>query len=140
MKEMRSPALARLFGGAAMLLVGACSQRHDAVTTIAAAELQQRLHGGSAMVLDVRTLEEFSAGHVPGAWNIPVDAVKTHVEEIRTRVGDGDVVVYCRSGRRASAAATTLRGHGLTQLLHLAGDFPAWADAGLPVEYGTPGP
>jgi rhodanese-related sulfurtransferase len=47
---------------------------------------------------------------------------------------DKDVVLYCRSGRRAGIAAEVLAGHGYERLLHLEGDIVAWVDEGRPVE------
>ena len=62
-----------------------------------------------AVLLDVRTPQEFSAGHLPGAINIPVDALGGRLTELD---GRHEVVVYCRSGRRSAIAASLLREHG----------------------------
>jgi rhodanese-related sulfurtransferase len=82
-------------------------------------------------VLDVRTTEEFTAGHVPGAVNIPYDQVASRLAEVPK---DRDVVLYCRSGRRAQLAAAVLADNGYARLEHLQGDMPAWAGEGRPVE------
>ncbi len=47
---------------------------------------------------------------------------------------DKDVVVYCRSGKRAGLALETLSKHGFTRLSHLEGDMQGWLAAGRPVE------
>ncbi|HRE88333.1 MAG TPA: rhodanese-like domain-containing protein [Myxococcota bacterium] len=67
-----------------------------------------------APLIDVRTPEEFAAGHVPGAINIPVDEVPSRLAELaRLTEGKGkDLVVYCRSGRRSAIAASTLSAEG----------------------------
>lgn len=61
--------------------------------------------GASALLLDVRTAEEYAAGHIPGAELLPYD-------EIRSRFAEPDkarpIVVYCRSGRRSAIARSTL--------------------------------
>jgi phage shock protein E len=88
----------------------------------------------SLLLLDVRTPEEFAAGHIPGAVNIPYDQVATHLGEIPK--GE-EVVLYCHSGRRAGLAAETLAAHGYTKLAHLTGDMPGWQAAGRPVEATT---
>ncbi|MBK7950917.1 MAG: rhodanese-like domain-containing protein [Deltaproteobacteria bacterium] len=88
---------------------------------------------GESLVLDVRTPEEYAAGHVPNAINIPHDALESHLAELESRK-DGPVVVYCKSGRRAGMAAEALTQAGFTNLLHLTGDMEAWSAAGLPVE------
>ena len=77
-----------------------------------------------ALLLDVRTPEEFAEGHVEGARNIPVDEVASRIDEIEKLAG-GDrtrpIVVYCRSGRRAAKAKATLLEHGFTKVSNLGG-------------------
>ncbi len=85
----------------------------------------------SLLVLDVRSPEEFVAGHVPGAVNIPQDQVASRLAEIPK---DKEVVLYCRSGRRSGLAAETLEANGYKNLRQLQGDMPGWEKAGLPVE------
>ncbi len=87
----------------------------------------------SLFVLDVRTPQEYAAGHVPGAINVPYDQVASHLAEIPK---DKDVVLYCRSGRRTGLAAEVLEANGYTKLGHLQGDMEAWLKAGRPVESG----
>ncbi|MFO1407567.1 MAG: rhodanese-like domain-containing protein [Steroidobacteraceae bacterium] len=86
---------------------------------------------GSVLLVDVRTPEEYAAGHIPGAVNIPYDQVAKRLSEIPK---DDEVVLYCHSGRRAGLAATTLEAEGYTKLAHLVGDMQGWTAAGLPVE------
>ena len=83
------------------------------------------------LLLDVRTPDEFAAGHIPGAVNIPHDQVAARLGEIPK---DDEVVLYCRSGRRAGLAAEVLASRGYTKLAHLKGDMQGWQDAGRPVE------
>jgi rhodanese-related sulfurtransferase len=85
----------------------------------------------SLLLLDVRTPDEFSAGHIPGAVNIPYDQVAAHLAEIPK--GD-EVVLYCHSGRRAGLAAEVLAANGYTRLAHLEGDMQGWQAAHRPVE------
>jgi rhodanese-related sulfurtransferase len=82
-------------------------------------------------VLDVRTPEEFVAGHVPGAVNIPYDQIAARLAEVPK---DKDVVLYCRSGRRAALAGEVLTGNGYTRLQHLEGDIVAWQGKQRPIE------
>jgi rhodanese-related sulfurtransferase len=84
-------------------------------------------------VLDVRTPEEFAAGHVPGAINVPHDQVEARLPELQTKLGGKDVVVYCRSGRRAGMALSVLEQAGFRRLGHLEGDMNAWSAAGRPI-------
>jgi len=82
-------------------------------------------------VLDVRSPQEFAEGHVPGAVNVPYDQVAVRLAEIPR---DKDVVLYCRSGRRAGLAADVLAANDYKRLLHLDGDMQAWTAQGRPVE------
>lgn len=105
-----------------------------AATDMSRDELQARQAKGQPTVLiDVRTPAEFADGHVPGAINIPVDQVETRIGEIDKLRSKGEIVLYCRSGRRAGAAADVLESRGYQGLRHLDGDFQGWQAAGLPV-------
>lgn len=105
-----------------------------APTDMSRDELQARQAKGQPTVLiDVRTPAEFAAGHVPGAINIPVDQVEARIGEIDKLRSKGEIVLYCRSGRRAGAAAGVLEARGYQGLRHLEGDFQGWEAAGLPV-------
>ncbi len=105
-----------------------------APTDMSRDELKARQAKGQPTVLiDVRSPAEFAAGHIPGAINIPVDQVEARIGEIDKLRGKGEIVLYCRSGRRAGVAAGVLESRGYRGLRHLDGDFPAWQAAGLPV-------
>jgi len=85
------------------------------------------------IVLDVRTPEEYAAGHVPGAINIPYTELPARISEL-PGVADKDVVVYCQSGMRAERAAASFKESGFTRLLHLEGDMKAWIAKERPLE------
>jgi rhodanese-related sulfurtransferase len=57
-------------------------------------------------LLDVRTPEEFAAGHFPSAINIPVDELRSRIDEIPT---DRQIAVYCQVGQRGYLATRILR-------------------------------
>ena len=65
----------------------------------------------NAVVIDVRTLEEFEDGHVQGSKNIPLQNISAHIEEIKM-LGK-PVITCCRSGARSGSAATILKQHGI---------------------------
>lgn len=79
----------------------------------------------SMIILDVRTPEEFAAGHVPGAINIPYTHLPARVSELHD-AGDKEIVVYCATGVRAERAVKRMREQGYTRLLHLDGDMKGW--------------
>ena len=80
------------------------------------------------VVLDVRTQEEFAAGHIPGAVLLPVDLIEAKSEEVAKVLPDKDaeILVYCRSGKRAHRASQALADMGYTNIEHIGGimDWP----------------
>jgi len=90
----------------------------------------QSKHPKHLLVLDVRTPQEYADGHVPGAVNVPYDQLASRLAEVPK---DKDVVLYCKSGRRAGIAADVLAANGYTRLSHLEGDMNAWVEKGRPV-------
>ena len=64
-----------------------------------------------AIVIDVRTREEFADGHVQGSKNIPLNNISAHIEEIK-KLGK-PVITCCRSGARSGSAATILKQNGI---------------------------
>lgn len=87
----------------------------------------------SLVVLDVRTPEEYRAGHVPGAINIPYTHLPSRISEIAD-ASDKDIVLYCATGVRAEKGAERLRENGFTKLLHLDGDMKAWEEQKRPLD------
>ncbi len=76
-------------------------------TRTAPSELVRR----GAVLLDVRTREEFASGHLPGARLLPLDELEQRADELRS--SGQPIVVYCRSGRRSALAASLLKQRGL---------------------------
>jgi len=81
--------------------------------------------------IDVRTPEEYAAGHIPGARLIPLQELPERIAEVPT---DKRVYVYCHSGRRSAKASALLAGKRLTNIENVVGGITAWQDAGYPVE------
>ena len=112
----------------------------EGTTRIAPADLQQRIErdDASLVVMDVRSAEEFAAGHVPGAINIPHNQLPARIAELLSvmekSAADTDVVVYCEVGARAEKAAASLKDNGFTRLLHLQGDMKDWRESRRPLE------
>jgi len=87
-------------------------------------------------VLDVRTPGEFETVHIAGAYNVPLDLLREHREEILKHL-DEDVVLVCQAGQRAAQAEETLRKAGLTNVHVLDGGIAAWIGKGQPVNRGA---
>ncbi|MEU7865283.1 rhodanese-like domain-containing protein [Dactylosporangium sp. NPDC049140] len=102
------------------------------------ATLQHLIATGSApRLIDVRTPAEFETAHIPGSYNVPLDLLREHRDELRAHL-DEQVVLVCRSGQRATQAEQALAGAGLPNLRVLAGGITAWQTAQAPVTAGTP--
>ena len=76
-------------------------------------------------VIDVRTPEEFTAGHIPGAKNINVKS-QEFVEEIQKLSTSDTLLVYCRSGKRSAYASQVMVAFGFTKIYDLEGGFLNW--------------
>lgn len=83
-------------------------------------------------VLDVRTPEEYAAGHLPGAVNIPHDQLSARLGEL-SGARERDIVVYCRTGRRSAEALAVLDGAGFKRIFQLKGDYTRWTEEKRPV-------
>lgn len=88
--------------------------------------------GKDELILDVRRPDEFSAGHIENARNIPVDQVAGFVDELRKF---STVYIHCKRGGRAKAAFETLSNAGLSNLVCIydAG-MDQWIESGYPVK------
>lgn len=91
---------------------------------------------GSALIIDVREPQEFAAGHVPGAINIPRGVIDS---QIWNHVGSGEkadlerpIVLQCQAGRRATLAAQTLGELGFTQTSAVIMNLDDWKQSGNP--------
>ncbi|GLY09937.1 rhodanese-like domain-containing protein [Bacillus badius] len=76
-----------------------------------------------AQLIDVREPNEFEAGHILGARNVPLTQMKGRMKEIRP---DKPVYLYCQSGIRSGRAAQTLYKKGYRDLYQLEGGFKRW--------------
>ncbi|MEZ4240174.1 MAG: rhodanese-like domain-containing protein [Myxococcota bacterium] len=88
--------------------------------------------GEVALLLDVRTPEEYASGHVPGAQNLPLDQLGDKLGELQPHK-DQEVWVICQSGGRSSVAAERLAAAGFKPV-NVKGGTGAWKAAGHPVE------
>lgn len=101
-----------------------------------AGELQEWLSSsGAPRLLDVRTPAEFEACHIPGAYNVPLDTLREHREDLLRHVDDA-VVLVCRSGMRAEQAEQALAEIGMPNLHVLTGGMNGWEAIGAPTNRG----
>ena len=107
----------------AILVIGVIAFSRLSGKRMSGDEARQLVEGG-AVLIDVRTPGEFSAGHIEGAKNIPLDQVERRVKDFPK---DKDIVLYCRSGARSGQALRLLesKGYDATKL-HNLGPMSAW--------------
>ncbi len=108
----------------------------DDLEPVPAAELLARARKGLVTVLDVRPPEEYAAGHLPGAINIPLAELEKNLDQLQP---GQEVVAYCRGPYCVLAyeAVAKLRAKGL-KARRLQDGYPEWKLAGLPVEDESP--
>ena len=87
--------------------------------------------GANVQIIDVRSPEEWSHGHIPGAQHIPLAALPDRLDEIDS---SKPIVLQCRGGGRSAIATSLLLSHGLANVSNLNGGYDAWVAEGLPVE------
>lgn len=100
----------------------AAAEKADGYMKLTPQEAKKMMDYGSApiVILDVRSIEEYGAGHIPGAIVIPHDVVKDKLPEILPD-RNTTVLVYCRSGKRAESACRDLADAGYINVCHIGG-------------------
>ncbi|HEY8454326.1 MAG TPA: rhodanese-like domain-containing protein [Actinopolymorphaceae bacterium] len=104
---------------------------HPAAEEIDVAVARELWRAGDVFV-DVRTAEEYAAGHITGATNIPLDQLAFRLDDLPA----GQIVTVCSMGNRSRLGAERLTRLGRTAF-SLRGGTKAWAAAGLPITTGT---
>ena len=76
--------------------------------------------GADALLIDVRTVEEYESGHIEGAKLIPYEEIGARIGEL-TEDRDREIALYCRSGRRSGIAQQTLANMGFKNAINVGG-------------------
>jgi rhodanese-related sulfurtransferase len=98
------------------------------IPTLDPRALNDRMQAGPLTLIDVRTPAEYTAGHVPGARSMPLDALDV------ASLGAGPVHVICQSGVRSRQACEKLTALGVAEVIDIAGGTSGWKAAGLPID------
>jgi rhodanese-related sulfurtransferase len=115
------------------LVVEAKSQ----IKEVGAADAQALL--GKRTVIDVREYDEYAAGHLPGAINIPRGVLEFKIGMVPECANKaGSFLVYCRTSGRAALSTVQLQKIGYTDVISMAGGFEVWNNEGRPVEKPEP--
>ena len=104
----------------------------ETVTASAFAGIVESAPAG-LVILDVRTPDEFTAGHIPGAVNIDYyeTSFRSDLDALDKNV---PYALYCRSGNRSGDTLATMSDLGFTDVSELGGGIITWLEAGYPIE------
>ena len=128
-----------LVAGAAILAVIALvfEFRHRARGSNALAPADAvRLANSGALLLDVRASQEYEAGHIIEARNLPAADLADKVETLK-KYKEKPVIVYCENGAASGTAANKLRAAGFTKVVTLRGGLQSWRQENLPLVKGA---
>ncbi len=89
----------------------------------------KKMNKNDYLLIDVRTKEEYDAGHIAGALWIPRGMIEFKLP-LKTDNPDENIILYCRSGGRASLAANSLKEIGYNNVKNLTGGFKEWTAQG----------
>lgn len=105
---------------------------NDNIVSVSALEFEKEIKSDSFQLVDVRTPQEYTEGHIDGALNINVQSDDFKELAQRELSKDSTVLVYCRSGRRSLDAAEMLTRLGYN-VVNLKGGIIEWKKDGLPL-------
>lgn len=111
------------------------------VTEVTTERVKEALNDPEVMILDVREEDEYAAGHIPGAYNVPRGflEVKADLEHKKRDPELADrtrkIICYCGGGFRSALAAHTLQQMGFNHVESMAGGWTTWKENNLPVEF-----
>ena len=100
---------------------------------IEASQLAEKIAAGFKVV-DIREVDEYTDGHIPGAIHVPLQTVPDNLESFRS---DQDVFVVCQVGGRSGKACQYLIDQGVTNVVNVAGGTSGWILLGNGVNSGT---
>ncbi len=103
---------------------------------ISPAQATQLINREDAQVIDVRTVEEYSTGHLPESRNIPMDNLGERAGEL-DKFKESPLILVCQTGNRSSSACKQLEKLGFGRVNNLEGGIAGWRTAGLPLKKGA---
>ena len=129
------PLLAGATGLMALVVLGyELRQRAQAAAAVSPTDTVRLMNDG-ALLVDVRSANQFKDGHIGGARNVPGDQIAGGAAGL-DRFKDKTIIVCCDSGAASGAAARKLMELGFRQVFNLRGGLGAWRQDNLPVVKG----
>jgi rhodanese-related sulfurtransferase len=105
------------------------------IKNVGPSEAVAMMNRQDAVLLDVRTDEEYKSGHIANSVHVPVGLLSQRLGEL-SKHKSKPIVVLCRTGQRSATACSMLRKQGFGPIYRLAGGITAWQGANLPLAKG----
>ncbi len=102
---------------------------------ISAGQLPQIQARKSAVLVDIRSIEEFGKGHIEQSMNLPLDSLESNLKKLNKHRGK-PLILVCQSGARAAKAASILKKNQFEELYVLDGGVASWNKENLPLIRG----
>jgi rhodanese-related sulfurtransferase len=112
-----------------IILVMITRKASKGINNISVQNVKDLLKENDLLILDVRSNEEFSAGHLKESRNVPVQSLSLQIASLLDWKNK-KVLVYCHSGGRSLAASQMLKKSGFTKIYNMTGGVSAWVGAG----------
>jgi rhodanese-related sulfurtransferase len=90
------------------------------------AKFQRLMKKKNTVVVDVRTIEEYKGGHIPGAIQIDIKDTAEFISKVNSLDKSKQYLLYCGTNRRSQAALDIMKLNGFTRLYHLKGGIENW--------------
>ncbi|KQS24765.1 rhodanese-like domain-containing protein [Dyadobacter sp. Leaf189] len=102
----------------------------DSIMSISAGEFESDFENGALEIIDVRKPDEFNAGHIEGAKNLPLDYINDLMQEFPK---DQKLYIHCAGGYRSMIAASILKSRGIDDVVNIEGGYGAVSKTNVPV-------
>ena len=103
------------------------------VSSLAPSQFNELLQTNNYVLLDIRTADEYTAGHIKSSKQIDYYQTQAFSDYLDTLDKKGKYLIYCRTGKRSSAALQIMQSKGFENTTELSGGYSAWTTAGLPI-------
>jgi len=96
------------------------------------------LNLGGTLLLDIRTAQDYEAGHITDARSAPGGELQGKLADTVKRFKEKPVLVYCENGAASAATAQRLREQGFTKVVTLRGGLQSWRQENMPLVKSSP--
>ena len=120
-----------------LLILDPLGMSGGSATAVSPMELSRLVNHEQAVLVDIRSKEEFAAGHIAKSRNIPLDEIESHSKKLE-KFKKRPMVLICGSGNKTGKAATQLRKLEFDKLFQLTGGLVEWQKESLPLEKSNP--